>query len=101
MRVIIVTRIPDWSSSSLLKSLLESASKIYLVEDGVYLAIDSPFSRALLQSLLEKGVRVIVSRRDLETRGVSLEELLEGVRVKREVYPDIANDVLNGNTVVI
>ncbi len=82
--------------NSILKTIMEEAREIVLVDDGVYNALENEE----LMKTVSCREKVIVDAGDLETRGLEFKELAENVRLSLNAYKLVAERILDGELIV-
>ncbi len=88
------------SHSEVFKLLAPRAVALYLASSGVYAAVRGNPVEGLVSELAKRG-EVKVSREDLDVRGLSIDDLIDGVKIPRDFYGDFVENVLRVKKVVV
>jgi len=101
MTIILVLN-PPWqlAYSDSFKLLAEHAKVIYLASSGVYAAIRGNPLEKLISKVVKNG-EVKASRDDLKHRGISVDLLIEGIKIPRDFYGDFIDACLEKKRIVI
>jgi sulfur relay protein TusB/DsrH len=88
------------SHSELFKLFAPRAVALYLASSGVYAAMRRNPLEELVSELAKRG-EVKVSREDLSARGLSVDYLIEGIRIPRDFYGDFVEGALRVKKVLV
>jgi len=88
------------SHSEVFKLLAPRAVALYLASSGVYAAVRGNPVEGLVSELAKRG-EVKVSREDLGVRGLTIDDLIDGVRIPRDFYGDFVEMALRAKKVVV
>jgi len=96
MTIVILTKPSSNQAATTLLKILEHAEKVWLYAcgDGVYSIINaSPLSNTIRIIIRKEGF-VYASREDMEARGITIDLIIEGVRIPKDFYDQLVTDIM-------